>query len=172
MVERLRLPSDAAILDAGGGASRLAGELLVRGFSDVTVTDISAAALARARAELGERADAVTWVQGDLRTLDLGRRFDLWHDRAVLHFQVEATDRAAYLDTLGRSLAGGGYAVIATFGPEGPTSCSGLPVRRYDADALVAELGPEYELELAEIVTHPTPGGDVQQFLYAVLRRR
>ena len=171
LIESLGLPPSAAVVDVGGGASRLAAELLARGFGDVTVTDVSAAAVERARADLGADADRVTWRVGDIRGQDLGRRFDLWHDRAMFHFLVEPTDRAAYVDLLRRSVAAGGHALIATFGPDGPEACSGLPVRRYGADELAGELGDEFTLTRSELVVHRTPGGNGQQFLYAVFRR-
>jgi SAM-dependent methyltransferase len=171
LIEALELDPAAAIVDVGGGASRLAARLLDRGFADLTVTDISAAALARAQADLGERAADVAWAVGDIRSQDLGRRFDLWHDRAVFHFQVDPADRLAYVDRLRRGVAPGGHAIIATFGPDGPTSCSGLPVRRYGADELAAELGEGLQLEGAELVVHETPAGNRQQFLYTTVRR-
>jgi SAM-dependent methyltransferase len=125
------VPLDAAIVDVGGGASRLAAELRRRGHTDVTVLDLSVQALEIARADLGEAAGGVTWVEGDVRSHDFGRRFDLWHDRAAFHFMVEPPDRDAYLATLDRTLRPGGHLILATFGPQGPTQCSGLPVYRY-----------------------------------------
>jgi SAM-dependent methyltransferase len=171
MIAEAGLEPDAAILDAGGGASRLAGELLRRGFADVTVADISAEALRRARAELGADGARVKWVEADLRMHDFGRRYDLWHDRAVLQFMVADADRAAYLDCLRRSVAVDGQVVLAGFGPDGPTHCSGLEVRRYGAGDLAALLGDEFRLAAARLVVHHTPGGAEQQFQYARLRR-
>lgn len=165
-------PASAAVIDVGGGTSHLAGELLDRGYADLTVVDVSAAALARARADLGERATAVRWLEADVRRLEPGRRFDLWHDRALFHFMVEKNDHAAYLESLGRVLRPGGYLVLATFGLAGPTSCSGLPVHRYGPAELDAALGPEFERLAAETAVHTTPGGAAQQFQYALLRRR
>jgi SAM-dependent methyltransferase len=172
LIEASGLPKDAGLLDAGGGASGLAGELVGAGYSDVTVTDLSGAALEQAQAEIGAGADEIEWVVADIRDHDFGRRFDLWHDRAVFHFMVEETDREAYLAVLGRSLRPGGHLIIATFGPEGPTECSGLPVRRYDADDLAAQLGVEFELLDTRPAAHSTPSGKQQQFLYAHFRRR
>lgn len=161
----------SAILDLGGGASRLAGRLLAAGYQDVTVADISRAALDRARAELGAEADRVVWLQLDVRSERLERRYALWHDRAVLHFMVEADEREGYLGNLRRALRPGGHLVLATFGPQGPTSCSGLPVRRYGIDDLVATLGDGFELLSSQLETHRTPTGSEQQFLYAHLLR-
>ncbi|MGE5408701.1 MAG: class I SAM-dependent methyltransferase, partial [Syntrophothermus sp.] len=172
LIAEAAIPLDAAIIDVGGGASMLAGELLLAGYADVTVADISAAALARARSELGEAGGRVRWIETDVRRADFGRAFALWHDRAVFHFMVSEEDRRAYLRTLGRSLAPGGHLVLATFGPEGPSECSGLPVRRYDAAAIAGLLGEEYELVSARLHEHRTPRGAAQQFVYAHLERR
>lgn len=171
LVEEAGLPPDAPIVDVGGGASRLAAELLKRGCTDLTVADISTDALARARSALGESADRVRWVEADVRTHDFGRRFDLWHDRAVFHFMVEPSDREGYLAVLRRTLPPGGHLILATFGPQGPTRCSGLPVDRYDSGSLSETLGPEFELLSASLTDYRTPSDRSQQFLYAHLRR-
>jgi SAM-dependent methyltransferase len=171
-IERSGAARDAAILDAGGGASSLAAELVARGFEDVTVADISAAALERSRSAAGAAGDRIRWIRADLRDHDLGRRYDVWHDRAVLHFMVDARDRDRYVDTIRASLRPGGHLVLATFGPDGPERCSGLPVRRYAASDAEALLGDDFELVAAEDADHTTPGGSTQRFLYALLRRR
>jgi ubiquinone/menaquinone biosynthesis C-methylase UbiE len=162
---------DAAIIDVGGGTSALAARLIEAGYHDVTVSDVSGAALAEHRRRSGDAGERITYIEGDLRETGFGRRFDLWHDRAVLHFMVEAADRDAYVERLKRSLAPTGEAIIATFGPEGPTSCSGLPTARYSGDELAHVFSPEFLLRSAELHTHRTPAGDEQQFLYAHLRR-
>jgi SAM-dependent methyltransferase len=172
MIEGAVPHKDAAIIDVGGGASRLAGELLRRGYGDITIADISAEALEQARRELGERADEVVWVQADVRDQAFGRRFDLWHDRAVFHFMVDDADREAYLATLRDSVSLEGQVIIATFGPEGPEQCSGLPVRRYGADELAAQLGPQFDLVDSELGVHETPSGYEQQFLWAHFRAK
>lgn len=171
LIEAAGTDRDAAIIDAGGGASGLAGELLRRGYGDVTVCDIAPGAMAAARRALGGRAVDVSWIEADVRDHDFGRTFDLWHDRAVLHFMVEPEDRAAYVSTLLRSLRPGGHAIVATFGPDGPERCSGLPVRRYDGAALLAELGTRFEPVASRLVDHRTPSGGTQQFHYSLLRR-
>jgi SAM-dependent methyltransferase len=168
MIDSLELPPDAPIIDAGGGASHLAAELLDRGHTDVTVADISGEALELAREALPE-PDRVSWVAADLRSHRFGRRFALWHDRALFHFMVDAADRQAYLATLESSLAVPGHVILATFGPQGPTSCSGLPTARYDAEALAAEFGGVARLASSHLEEHRTPSGTPQQFLFAHL---
>lgn len=166
MIEQLGLPPEAAIVDVGGGASRLAKELLRRGYSDLTVVDIAAEALERAKEGFVE-AERIQWVAADVRDHDFGRRFALWHDRAVFHFMVSGRDRLAYLETVERSVAPGGHLILATFGPEGPQRCSGLPVVRYSAGALAAAVGDRARLESWHLEDHLTPAGKRQQFLYA-----
>jgi trans-aconitate methyltransferase len=166
MIEQLALPADAAIIDVGGGASRLARELVARGHSDLTVCDISAESQEKARKDFPD-ADQVTWIEADVRDHDFGRRFAVWHDRAVFHFMVSAVDRNAYLATLRSSLPPGGHLILATFGPEGPGRCSGLPVHRYSAEELASAVGEIAELESAHTEDHVTPSGSIQQFLFA-----
>jgi trans-aconitate methyltransferase len=119
-----------------------------------------------AKAELDRRANRITWIEADLRKHDFGRAFELWHDRAVFHFMVDPQDRDGYLAALRRALAPGGQLVLATFAPEAPPSCSGLPVHRYSARELAAIL-PGFELASTREDVHRTPGGKDQQFLYA-----
>jgi SAM-dependent methyltransferase len=171
LVTEANLPPSAALLDVGGGASTLAAELLRRGHTDITVADISGSALSKAQAELGAQAEAIEWVQADVRRHDFGRQYDLWHDRALFHFMVTQDDREAYLGALDRALKPGGHAVIATFGLDGPTSCSGLPVARYGSTNLATTLGDGFELISEALDVHKTPAGNEQQFLYAHLER-
>lgn len=171
LIQATGVDHDAGILDVGGGASSLAAQLLGMGYTDLTVADISPAALAHARAELGKASARISWIEADVRTHDFGRRYDLWHDRAVFHFMVSLADREGYLEVLRRTLRPGGHLVIATFGPQGPTQCSGLPVQRYSADELQRVLGGDFELASSSLATHGTPSGAGQQFLYAHCRR-
>jgi SAM-dependent methyltransferase len=171
LIEEAGLPLDAAILDVGGGTSKLAGHLVAAGYTDVTVADIAEGALERARSELGS-GRRVTLVQADVRFHNFARCFDLWHDRAVFHFLVEAADRDRYVAVLRRTLRAGGHAILAAFAPDGPTHCSGLPVARYGADELSRTIGADFELVSSRLEQHHTPAGRSQSFVYAHLREK
>jgi SAM-dependent methyltransferase len=157
----------SSVIDVGGGASTLVDDLLDRQAYEVSVLDISASALAVAKDRLGERAADVQWLVGDITQADLPeRRFDIWHDRAVFHFLTDATQRAAYVSQVRRSVRPGGHVIVAAFGPDGPTHCSGLPVVRYAPDTLHAEFGNTFELVEHSHESHRTPAGGFQQFVY------
>ena len=160
------------IIDIGGGASTLADHLLDAGYADLTALDLTETALDHSRKRLGERADSVNWIVSDVVHFEPQRLYQLWHDRAVLHFLTDATDRERYVGVLRRALAPGGYAVIATFGPAGPLKCSGLEIRRYTVRMLEELLGAEFELQSHELENHRTPMGATQQFLYSCWTRR
>lgn len=161
----------SAILDIGGGASRLADSLLEKGFRDVTVLDLSAAALAVAKTRIGGQAERIQWIVADVTTWEPSRTYDVWHDRATFHFLVGEPDRAAYLSRLARALRPGGHAIIATFAPDGPERCSGLPVMRYDADSLGRTFGPAFQCVTTLRHEHITPRGAPQAFQFSVFRR-
>jgi len=161
---------DSAIIDIGGGASRLVDNLVEQGFEDVTVLDLSAAALAAASSRLGPGAQKVRWIVADATSWEPTRVYDIWHDRAAFHFLTDAGDRAAYIDRLRRGLRIGGHAIIATFSPDGPEKCSGLPVARYDSASLGQTLGPAFELVHTERHAHATPWESRQSFQFSVFR--
>jgi 2-polyprenyl-3-methyl-5-hydroxy-6-metoxy-1,4-benzoquinol methylase len=161
-----------AVLDVGGGASSLAGTLLARGFSDVTVLDLSEVALQASRAQLGPVGARVRWVHSDVLDWIPDRTYGLWHDRAVFHFLVDAEDRERYLTTARSAVRPGGHAVVGTFAEDGPATCSGLPVARYDAQALADAFGAGFALLGARRQEHRTPGGAVQSLTWVTMRRR
>ncbi|HSQ33104.1 MAG TPA: class I SAM-dependent methyltransferase [Gemmatimonadaceae bacterium] len=164
---------ESEIIDVGGGDSTFVDALLERGFRHVTVLDISCQALEHARGRLGERADAVTWIEADVRDANLpADRFDVWHDRAVFHFLTREEDREQYVTQLTHALRHGGILIIATFALEGPARCSGLATVRYDASDLARVLGDEFVLRESVTDVHRTPAGVEQAFTYAAFTRR
>ena len=163
LIEALGVPRTAAVIDVGGGASLLADKLVRRGFSDVTVLDIASSALDATRQRIGARA-SVSFVQADLLTWRPSRRYDLWHDRAVFHFLVTDADRETYARTLREAVAPGGAVILATFAPDGPATCSGLPVLRYSIDDLGEILGGTFDQLESLREEHITPRGSTQPF--------
>lgn len=167
LIRGIGLAADAAIIDVGGGASMLVDDLLDDGYRDLSVLDLSGEALAIARERLGQRANAVRWIEADATSADLPRqRYDVWHDRAVFHFLTNEADRRAYVGQVMRAVKPGGHVIVATFAPDGPTQCSGLPVVQYDPDSLHGEFGPAFVLVEHDDESHVTPGGRIQHFVY------
>ena len=138
LIRATGIETDVAIADIGGGASRLADALLDLGFTDVTVLDLSAQALASAKARLGARAGKVHWIVADVTEWTPPRSYDVWHDRAAFHFLTAPSDQAAYADRVRAAVKPGGHVIIATFAPDGPERCSGLPIVRHDAASIGA----------------------------------
>jgi SAM-dependent methyltransferase len=157
----------ARIIDVGGGEATLIDDLLTMGYKDVSLLDISPTALAVAKHRLGVNARRVTWLCGDVTKWDFPlHHYDIWHDRAVFHFLTEPDERAAYVAQVLRAVKLGGHVIVATFGPNAPTHCSGLPVMRYGPDALHDEFGDAFRLVEHDVELHRTPAGVLQQFVY------
>jgi SAM-dependent methyltransferase len=166
-IERAAPNKAVRIIDVGGGESTLVDDLLARGYHNLTVLDISRTAMDVTKSRLGAAAGRVDWIVAEVTSAELPpHAYDIWHDRAVFHFLTSPTDRAAYVRQVSRSVKPGGHVVIGTFGPEGPTKCSGLVVQRYDADALHEEFGRRFCLIDSLEELHQTPSGATQQFLY------
>ncbi len=171
-IEELELDRSAPIIDVGGGASTLVDDLVDADYESLTVLDISEQALEVARKRLGRQSELVMWLAVDATEYALpGERFDVWHDRAALHFLVDEADRNRYRENLCNALRPGGYAIIGVFSPEAPPKCSGLPVQRYDHDALAAFLGDAFTLDRHTTEMHVTPGGVEQLYQYTRFRK-
>jgi SAM-dependent methyltransferase len=164
-------PAHGAVVDVGAGASHLVDGLLDTGWPDVTLLDVSHEALELVRARLGERAAVVSFVVADLLSWEPDRAYQVWHDRAVLHFLTAVEDRQRYAEVASRAVAPGGALVVGVFAADGPEQCSGLPTARYDAPALALALAPGFVLEHHEREEHVPPWGAAQPFTWAVLRR-
>lgn len=155
------------IIDIGGGESTLVDDLLAHGYGKVSVLDISPTALEVTKARLGKLADRVEWIAADVTAFDFpSDTYNVWHDRAVFHFLTAATDRTAYVEKVSKSVKPGGGVIIDTFGPEGPSKCSGLDVQRYSAESLHGEFGRRFRLIDSVEEMHETPFGTRQQFVY------
>jgi len=171
LIERCAPERSASIIDVGAGESTLTDDLLSRGYQQLTVLDVSKTAIEATKERLGRAAENVHWVVGDITQLSLPTQsFDIWHDRAVFHFLVDPAQRQAYVQSVLQAVRPGGHVIVSTFGPEGPTKCSGLDVMRYDAEALHREFGMRFQIEESSQELHHTPWGTVQQFVYCCCR--
>ena len=172
LIDGLGVATDTPIIDVGAGRSTLVDDLLARGFSDISVLDISDAALKDAKTRVGDAASAVHWIAADLLSANLpADHYGLWHDRAVFHFLTDPADQARYVALATRCVREGGTLILATFAPDGPEKCSGLPVCRYDAAALAAHFANGFTCVADSRETHLTPFATEQRFTYLVLRR-
>ena len=167
----MTVPSDplAAI---GSGSSTLVKELVEAGYTAIIAVDIAQASLDQLSESLGDRATNVTLLRDDARTVQLPHSVKLWHDRATFHFLTDEADQKAYAMTAAKSVATDGYLVMVEFAPDGPTSCSGLPVARHSPASLQSVFGDDFELTESFEKDHITPSGAVQRFLHAVMIRR
>ncbi len=172
LVDKADLRHDAPVIDVGAGWSTLVDHLVERGYTDLTAVDLSISALTAVRDRLGPAGSDVILTVADVLDLNMGRRYLLWHDRAVFHFLIDLEERDDYRASLARSLEPGGWFVVATFGPDGPTTCSGLPIVRYTHDELAAEFDQAFDVVATAGEDHQTPWGTTQQFTALLLRHR
>jgi 2-polyprenyl-3-methyl-5-hydroxy-6-metoxy-1,4-benzoquinol methylase len=171
LIRATGVKTSASIIDIGGGASRLVDALIAEGFEAITVLDLSEKALTTSKARLGARGAHVQWVVADITTWEPPQSYDVWHDRAALHFLTDPKDRAAYAERVSRAVRPGGHVIIGTFALDGPERCSGLPIVRYDAASLGKILGPSFELIESKRHEHHTPAGAIQRFQFSRFRR-
>ena len=171
LIEKAAPQHSASIIDVGGGESTLIDDLLANGYDNITVLDVSQTAVDVTKRRLGRSAERVRWITGDITTAKLASNvYDVWHDRAVFHFLTSIEQRIAYVQQVARTVKPGRHVLVSTFGPEGPTKCSGLEVVRYDAESLHAEFGLHFHLVESFKELHVTPFGTTQQFLYCLCR--
>ena len=171
LIERVAKGRNASIIDVGGGESTLVDDLIARGYERVTVLDISETAIAVSRERLGAASERVRWITADVTKADFARgAYDVWHDRAVFHFLTLEESRRDYVRQVAKAVQRGGYVIVSTFGPAGPTKCSGLDVVRYDAEHLHGQFGVHFRPVESREEIHTTPAGKVQQFLYCMCR--
>ena len=170
-INQLTVPKTAAIIDIGGGDSLLADHLLQMGYRDITVLDISEAAIERAKKRLGENANSVKWVVSDILDFKIDKQFDCWHDRAAFHFLTTSAEIEKYLVVAQQHLSLSGKMIIGTFSTEGPNKCSGLPVKQYDENKLAATLKKWFTKIRCITTDHITPFKTVQNFLFCSFQK-
>ena len=170
-IDELHLAKDAAIIDVGGGDSRLVDALLEKGYTDITVLDISAAGIKKAKDRLGEKAKQIHWIVSDILDFTPSRHYDCWHDRAVFHFVTQADNIQHYTELMANTIVSHGALIIGTFAGDGPEKCSGLPVRRYSQANLINLLQPSFEKIKCIEAKHQTPFNTIQSFTFCSFRR-
>ena len=171
LISETGIEKNAKIIDVGAGASKLADNLLALGFRNITALDVSLNALNESKKKLGDRANNVKWIVSDLREFETNERYDLWHDRAVLHFLTEEEDIKRYIELVRTYLKPKGYVIVSTFSVNGPKKCSGLDVKQYSEDSMKTLFtGFEHIKSFEE--EHLTPWGSSQIFIWGVFRKR
>ena len=171
LIAKTGLDKNAKIIDVGAGDSKLVDNLLDLGFRNISVLDISSMALEKAKKRLGDKTDAVKWIVSDLREFETSDRYDLWHDRAVLHFLTAEEDINKYVEVIRRFLKPNGYLILSTFSENGPKRCSGLDIKQYSEDS-VKELFSDFEHVKSFEEEHLTPWEASQIFIYSILRKK
>ncbi|MDG1334208.1 MAG: class I SAM-dependent methyltransferase [Crocinitomicaceae bacterium] len=159
-----------SIIDVGGGDSHLVDCLLDEGYSNISVLDISAKALERAKLRLGERASLVNWIVSDITTFKPNQQFDIWHDRAVFHFLTDPVDIASYVSTVEQSVSKN--MIIGTFSEDGPLRCSALDITQYSATSLSEAFENKFEVISCLNEDHATPFDTIQNFTFCSFSKK
>ncbi len=171
LLKQFTLPTAAKIIDIGGGDSFLVDNLLDLGYQDITVLDISAAALDKAKQRLGDRADCVKWIVADAATFSPTEKYDFWHDRAAFHFLTKEQEIESYLDIVQKSIQPTGILVIGTFSELGPKKCSGIEIKQYSEKTMTDRLTKFFEKIKCITVDHKTPFDTIQNFIFCSFRK-
>ena len=171
-IQSWNLPKAAAIIDVGGGDSLLADFLLEQGYENITVLDISAAAIERVKLRLGEKASKVKFVVSNVLEFEPSEKFAVWHDRAAFHFLTDPNDIAKYVAITEKYIEPNGKMMIATFSTQGPLKCSGLNIHQYDAQSLQETFSKAFTLTDQHLENHRTPFNTDQNFLFASFERK
>ena len=169
--KELSIPKSAAIIDVGGGDSLLADHLLQLGYSDISVLDISAAAVDRAKMRLGKNANKINWVISDITEFSSDKKFDCWHDRATFHFLTTEEQIEKYLSVAQKQISENGRMIVGTFSTSGPEKCSGLPVKQYSEESLLSVLKKWFDKIKCITIDHLTPANKIQNFLFCSFKK-
>lgn len=172
LIHETGMPLTAPLIDIGGGDSMLVDQLLDKGYTDVTVLDVSAAAIEKAKNRLGERAEKVKWIVTDVAAFRPSRNYSVWHDRAAFHFLTNPQEVAHYCNMVNEHIHSGGNLIIGTFSDKGPLKCSGIPIQQYTAESLSELIGNSFEMLDSFTIDHTTPFETTQNFLFCRFLRR
>ncbi|MBS4042339.1 MAG: class I SAM-dependent methyltransferase [Chitinophagaceae bacterium] len=165
------LSKDASIIDIGGGDSFLVDALLNLGYTNISVLDISTAAIERAKKRLGKKSNLVKWIVTDITNFKPQEQFDCWHDRAAFHFLTSTTEINQYINIVSATVKSKGYLIIGTFSEDGPTKCSGIPIQQYSQENLEKIFSSQFNKIAAQIVDHQTPFNTIQNFVFSSFQR-
>lgn len=171
-IESLGLPKSAKIIDVGGGDSYLVDFLLELGYQNITVLDISEKAIERAKERLADKAKLVTWIVADASNFDSNTQYDIWHDRAAFHFLTDINDIANYKTIIQDKVSLGGFALLSTFSENGPTKCSGIPIKQYSKEELSTQFQSYFETVSCSNLNHKTPFDTIQNFTSCIFKRK
>ncbi|AWW00781.1 class I SAM-dependent methyltransferase [Arcticibacterium luteifluviistationis] len=169
--QQFSIPHAAKIIDIGGGDSLLVDHLLKLGYLDISVLDISEAALERAKQRLGDQANEVKWIVSDAATFKPTEKYDFWHDRAAFHFLTEKRDISNYLETAQNYINPKGILVIGTFSKNGPEKCSGIQIKQYSETSMTERLKAFFEKIKCITIDHKTPFNTIQNFVFCSFRK-
>jgi SAM-dependent methyltransferase len=169
-IESFDLPKTAAIIDVGGGDSNLVDHLLALGYENVTVLDISAKSIERAKERLGSLAEKVIWIVSDIKDFQPKIKYSIWHDRAAFHFLTQNSQKEKYLDLVNQAVED--YLIVATFSEDGPLKCSGLEIQQYSEKSLEGQFDQKFDLIESKIEDHQTPFNTIQNFIFGIFKRK
>ncbi|MGK7392259.1 MAG: class I SAM-dependent methyltransferase [Candidatus Cyclobacteriaceae bacterium M2_1C_046] len=170
-IQELNISKTAKIIDIGGGDSLFADHLIEFGYQDITVLDISAEALERAKKRLGSNASKVKWIASDIVDFTPTEEYDLWHDRATFHFLVKEDEIKKYVETVNKAIKSGGYLILGTFSEQGPEKCSGLNIKQYSEGSMNSRFDEAFEKLKCKKSDHKTPSGSIQNFIFCSFRK-
>jgi len=170
LIKSINIDFSSNVIDVGAGDSRLVDNLLLLGFKNITVLDISSKSIEKAKIRLGEKSDLISWVVSDINEFKSEKKFDLWHDRAAFHFLRSTKKIKSYVKLVNELINNQGTLIISTFSKNGPLKCSGLEVSQYDRKG-ISELFKNFKLNKSEIYIHKTPFNTNQEFIYNVLSK-
>jgi 2-polyprenyl-3-methyl-5-hydroxy-6-metoxy-1,4-benzoquinol methylase len=171
IMKQFNIPLSAKIIDIGGGDSLLVDHLLDLGYQDISVLDISVAAIERAKHRLGEKASRVKWIVADATAFRPAEKYDFWHDRAAFHFLIDEKEITNYLETAQQFINPKGVLVLGTFSEIGPKKCSGIEIKQYSETAMTERLKNYFEKIKCITVDHKTPANTIQNFLFCSFRK-
>jgi SAM-dependent methyltransferase len=169
--KQFKVPTTAKVIDIGGGDSFLVDHLLDLGYQDISVLDISMAAIERAKQRLGDKAKNVKWIVEDAATFKPTEKYDFWHDRAAFHFLTEDHEISNYLETAEQNINSTGVLVIGTFSEQGPKKCSGIEIKQYSETTMTDRLKKFFEKIKCITVDHKTPFDTIQNFVFCSFRK-